>query len=106
MHRSASRQYVSVYGPHTPTSLGADFSLPYVDAKALVIYGEASFINRATAIRLKTLQLPKVRDLSCRMSLAVIEANAAGQKFAIAIVAEWKANHEAIEVAWPRRAEA
>lgn len=89
MHRSVSRQYVPVYGPHTPASLGQDFYLPYVDAKALVVHGEATFINRATAIRLKTLQLPKVRDVSCRMSLALIEANAAGHKWALVIVADW-----------------
>lgn len=69
-----SRQFVPVYGPHTPSSRVPDFKLPYADAKALVVHGEAQFIRHATAIRLMTLDLPKFRDASCQMPASVMFA--------------------------------
>lgn len=95
MSRSVARHFVPVYGPHTPTSHGPDFFLPYADAKALVCGEEATFVNRATAIRLKKLELPKLRGVSCRMSPALILAFADGQANAVAIVEGWMPNHRA-----------
>jgi hypothetical protein len=106
--RISPRQDVPVYGPHTPVSIGPDFYLPYPAAKALLVSDEATAINRASAIRLKKLEAPKVRDASARMSAALVIAYAA---IAVAckrdprrklvnspiaqIVASWQPNHHA-----------
>src|SRR5262245_38686352 len=59
------------------------FTLPFIQAKALVSNGLARFINRNIALRLTFSTFGNLRDRSCKIDPAFLLAYAAGETWAL-----------------------
>ncbi|MGA3212549.1 MAG: hypothetical protein ABSD20_14675 [Terriglobales bacterium] len=92
--RSAARQ-IAVYWRWTPFNAPPDFFISRAEAQKLCGRKEARLFRHGKALQLSAggsgseRDSTRLRDASCRMDERIIEANAAGEKNAVAITEAW-----------------